>query len=128
MLPCKLLAGYGRRLDFAQRMPYVLGIDAALTIPLLLEGEDHQHLLEIATHQAHAARAPRPKLRGYVVENGNAAAVQFARDLEVKRGRVDQDGSLRLALIHRANQLAELAIYLGQARQDLGDADHGQFL
>src|ERR1044071_10316796 len=98
MLRCKCFARYLWRRRVGQRMADIADFDAVARIEFLLERDDHDHLANIFFDLLYAAGAPGPYLRADKIEDGNAQAMQLARQAQVEVREVDQDGSVRLAV------------------------------
>src|SRR5579859_7495194 len=107
MLRGKLFARYLWRRRIGQRMSNIADFDAVLAVELLLEREDHDHLADIFLDLLDAAGTPGPYLRADEVENGNAQAVQLARQTQVEVREIEQDGGVRLAPSGFGNQMLE---------------------
>src|SRR5271157_743813 len=106
-------------------MPYELRFDAALTIKLLLEREDHQHPADVLTHAFNASLLPGPELRTDVVNDGNAALVKFAGEPQIEIWEVDEHRRIGPAPLRLAHHLAKAAIDGWNVLDDLDDADFG---
>ena len=79
-------------MSWSQRMADKLGLHAAFAIERLLEGEDHQHPVDVLPDQLDAVLLPGPQLRADEVEDRNAQPVQLFGQPEVNLGKIDEYG------------------------------------
>src|SRR5271165_4662026 len=107
-------------------MAYEGGIDSAVAVELLFEGEDHERFVDVVAEQADASLAPRPELRGYVVDGGDAALFHLAGYAPVEGRRIDDDGEVGLAVVGFGNEMFVQAVDFREVAEDFGDADYGQ--
>lgn len=72
------------------------GGDAVGAEERLLEGEDHEQVVDDAAHEGKAILAPRPDLGGDQVDDGNPTLFQLFGDTKVEVGAVGEDGQAGL--------------------------------
>src|SRR5579862_7349808 len=101
-------------------------VHPAIAIELLLEGKNHQSLVDVVTDQPHATLPPRPELRGDIVDRRDAAPLHLPRDAPVERRGIDDDSQIRLALVGFRDQSSIEPENLWQMTEDLRDADDSQ--
>ena len=92
---------------------------ARLPVERLLEREDHQHPGDRLPDGAHASPPPGPDLRRDVVDDGNAAAAQLARQAQVEVGVVDEHGDVGRAASTSASTCRKMRAQAAQVRDDL---------
>src|ERR687884_584735 len=93
-----------------QRMAHILNFrNTALSVPVLFEGQDRKQEIDVSLNVAHAVRAPGPELRAYVINDGNATAVQPARQPQIEIRPIDENRGYRLAAFSGTFQIAERA-------------------
>ena len=86
-----------------QRMANVLDIsDAARGIPIFFKGQDRKQQIDIARNVPGAIRAPGPKLRAYIINDPNTAAMKPARQTQIEIRPINQNRCVGLALIYRS--------------------------
>src|SRR5579871_1275240 len=90
-----------------------------------LEGEDTQAAFEPAADQVHAAGAPGPELRADEIDVSNAKALQSARKMQVKTGKVREDGERGLTPAGLTEQTTPGAVQGGHFLHDFEQADEG---
>ena len=73
-------------------MAHKLSLNALLAIERLLEGKDHQHLVDVLPHQFDAVLLPGPQLRADEVDHRNAQPVQLPGQPEVNLGKINEHG------------------------------------
>ncbi len=98
------------------------GFHAALAIERLLEGEDHEHAVDVALDELDAVFLPGPELRADEEEDRDAEAMELFGELEVDVGEVDEDGERGAALADGVLETAKFVIDAGQVADDFGDA------
>ena len=77
---------------FGEGVADELGVDAAVAVEGLFEGEDDEHFADALLHPAEAAALPGPELRGDEPDDGDAGGVEVSGEAEVDVGEVDEDG------------------------------------
>ncbi len=117
-----------RRGRVGQRVPDIADIDSVLLIEILLERKDHNHLADVLPDLLDPSGTPGPHLRADKIKNGNAKAVQLARQPQVEVRKINEDGRVRLALSGFYHQMVETAADARQMRQDLYQSHHGDFI
>src|SRR5260221_11554428 len=90
-----------------QRMPHIRHRHAMLAIELLLEGKDHQHVIDDPGDLLYPAAAPRPDLRGNVIEDAHAELMAPAGHTQVELRIVDEDDGIRAVSLDSCDQLDE---------------------
>src|SRR5258707_9673859 len=98
-------------------------IHAVNAIEVLLEGKDHQRLIDVLAEQLHASLPPRPELRADVVHHCDAALAHLAGYTPIEGRRVDDDSELRMFGISGADQFSEEPVNFREMTEDLGNAD-----
>ncbi len=78
----------------ASGWPTNFGVDVAVAVEGLFEGEDDHHAVDALLHPAQAAALPGPELRADEVDDRDAEALQLAGEAEVDVGEVDEDGDV----------------------------------
>src|SRR5579883_3000310 len=61
------------------------------------EREDDEHFVNERLHLFYAGGVPCPHLRRYIVDDGNAMCLRYARQLQVESGVINKDKDVRLA-------------------------------
>ena len=97
-----LLAGGLDGREFGERVADEGGVDAALAVEGLLEGEDNEHAVDSGLHPAEAAALPGPELRADEPDDRNSCAVEVFGEAEVDVREVDQDCHVRAGLLYGA--------------------------
>src|SRR5258707_915616 len=103
-----------------------LGIDAAIAIELLFEGENHECLIDVLAKQSHPTLSPGPELRADVIDDGNSTLFHLPRHAPVECGRVDDDGQVGLAAVRLFYQTVKQPPDFGKVPEDFSDADDGK--
>lgn len=99
-----------------------LGVDTALAVEGLLEGEDDEHLRDALLDPAEAAPLPGPELWRNEPDDGNACAVKVASKAEVDVWEVNQHGDGGELAADGADETAVAGIDVGNVAKDLRDA------
>ena len=116
----------GRAWQIGQGMADEGRIDAAFAKEMLFEGKDHERFGDVFAEQADPSLAPRPELRGDVIDRGDAALFHLAGDPPVEGGSIDDDGEIGFALAGLGDQSAEESPDSGEVGEDFGDANDGE--
>src|SRR5881227_1766057 len=86
-----------------QRVANVLDIsDAARCIPVFFKGQDRKQQIDITLDVPRPIRTPGPKLRAYIINDPNAAAMKPARQTQIEIRPINQNRCVELALIYRS--------------------------
>jgi len=110
-----------------QRVADPVGSDSRLAVEIRLEGEKAEAAHEAAAHQIHTPGPPGPELRADEIDVLHAAAMQGARQAEMKAGEVGEDGQRRTAADGFGAQAAHGAAQRGNFARDLENAGHAHF-
>src|SRR5262249_33641135 len=105
-------------------MSYILCLYSPLAIVAFLEGEYHQHAVNVSPHPANAPLLPRPKLRRDEVNNRHALAMQLFGQPEIKIRKINQHCDVWPALACHGNHAEELAIDSRNVLDHLSDPYH----
>ena len=124
----KVRAGDGGRRQLRQRMADKLGLHALIAVEGLLEGEDHQHAVDVLAHQLDAVLLPGPQLRTDKIEDRNAELMQLLSQAEMNLGKVDEYGDAGPARADGLLEFAKLAPDARQVADDFGEAHDGHLL
>ena len=116
----------GRPREIDQRMTHEGDGDSRLAVERLLEGEDHDHVRDALADRLHPPAAPGPDLRGDVVDDGDAAPLQLAREPEVEVGVVHEDRGGGRVAVHLREHRAEHPSQAPQVTEHLEQAHHRQ--
>ena len=101
------------------------GLDLAVAVEGLFEGEDDEHLRDALLDPAEALPFPGPELGGDEPDDGDVAVGEVAGDAEVDVGEIDEDGGGGWFSFDGADEFAVLAVDEGGVPEDLGDAHVG---
>lgn len=69
-----------------------LRVDALIAEVLFLEGKNAREAINVVADFVDAMRAPCPELRGDEVERGYTGCLRAGDEVQMQRGRVDDDG------------------------------------
>lgn len=111
-------------LGVQERVADELGVYTSFAIEVLLEREDDEHLRDSLLDPAKASTLPRPQLRRYEPDDGDAGAAKMAGEAEVDVWKVDEDGDRRALPADGADQPAIAGIDVRDVAQDLCDTHH----
>jgi hypothetical protein len=98
-----------------------LGVDTALAVEGLLEGEDDEHLGDALLDPAKPAALPGPELRRDKPNDGDAGAIKVTGEAEVHVREVDEDGDGGALATDGAGEAAVAGIDVWDVAEDLGD-------
>ena len=73
------------------RMPNVVDFDSVLLVPVPLEWQRAEDVVDKLLDSLNPPRSPRPQLWRQVIEDGDAGGFGFAGDPPVEAGEVDED-------------------------------------
>ncbi len=118
-------AGDGGQGEFGEGMADKGGVDVAVAVEGLLEGEDDEHFGDALLDPAKTASLPGPKLGGDEPDDGYLELLEVLGEAEVDVGEVDEDGGGGWVLVDGADELAVLAVDEGGVADHLGDAHVG---
>ena len=102
-----------------------LGVDAALAVEGLFEGEDDQHLGDPLLDPAKAPALPGPELRRDEPDDRDAGAVKVVREAEVHIREVDEHSDRGTVSADGADETAVTGIDVRDVAEDFGDAHDG---
>src|ERR1019366_4968970 len=121
----KLFAADGGLRQIRQRMADEFSLNAVLAVEGLFKGEDDQHLVDVFLHQLDALFLPRPELRAYEKDDGNAEPMELLSQPEMDVWEVDENGHAGTPSANGCFEPAKFAIDARQVANDLGDAHDG---
>ena len=116
----------GRAIE--QRMPDERGVDPVLAEERLLERQDHRGLGDDPRQLAEPVRAPRPDLRGDVVQHRDALGAGGRGEFHVEAGIVDADEQAPPSRSAAGSELPEQRVVPGNVPHDLHEPHHGRRL
>ncbi len=108
-----------------QRVPDIRHRHAVLAVERLLEGEDHQHVVDDFGDLLHPAAAPGPHLRGDVIQHLHAELVTARCHAQVELRIVDEHHRVRPFLLDARDQLVEHAAEEAEMPQDVEQPHDG---
>src|SRR6476660_5386479 len=112
-----------------QRVAHVLDIsDAACGIPIFFKGQDREQQIDIALDAPCAIRTPGPKLRAYIIDDPNAAAMEPSRQTQIEIRPINQNRCVGLALIYRSLQFTERAPEFRQCASNFPQSKNRQLI
>ena len=88
-------------------MPHIRHADVVLPVEILFEGEDDDHVIDIAGDLVHAPAMPRPHLRRDEIDDFEPDLSGAPRHPEVESGIVDQQNRVGPFLFDRGDEVAE---------------------
>ena len=109
-------------------MPDKFRLDSALSVELLLEGEDDQHLAHVLAYQLDTRLPPRPQLWADVINHRDAALVQFAGQPKVEVGEVDQHSRVWSSALGFVDNFVKEPEDSRQVLDHLDQSDHGNLI
>src|ERR1041385_8919943 len=86
-----------------QRVATILDVGyPARGVPVPFKGQDRKQQINVALDAAGAIRTPGPKLRAYVIDDPNAAAMKPSGQTQIEIRPINQDRCVGLARIYRS--------------------------
>ena len=80
-----------------QRVTHIFDVgDAARGIPIFFKGQNREQQIDVVLDAPGAIRTPGPKLRAYIIDDRNAAAMEPSRQTQIEMPL--QEGSAQLQL------------------------------
>ena len=101
------------------------GVDVAVAVESLFEGEDDEHFGDALLHPAETRTLPGPELRADEPDDGDAEFVEVFGEAEVDVGEVDENGDAGFFAADAGNELAVLGEDVRRVTEDFGDAHVG---
>src|SRR5205814_4950458 len=112
-----------------ERVANVLDVgDPARGIPVLFKGQDRKQQIDIALDVPGAIRTPGPKLRAYIIDDPNAAAMKPARQTQIEIRPINQNRCVGLALIYHALEFTKRAPEFRQRASNFPQAENRQLI
>src|SRR6266481_1461488 len=109
-------------------MSNIRDFNSVLAVKLLLERKDHDHLANVFFDLLYPSSPPRPYLRTDKVEDRNSKLMKFARQTKIEFGKINENGSVRPALLRFGNELVEPSKDSRQMRDHFRQPNDRDFL
>src|SRR4051812_20775074 len=82
-------------------------LQSRIAIDLLLERENHQHLVHELFQLVYTRCMPRPYLGTHIIDDANAALLCLLCESDIEAGIVDKQQNIGFALVHQRSHLAK---------------------
>ncbi len=105
-------------------MPDELGLNAAIPVEGLLEGEDDQHAIHALLHPTQAVPLPGPELGADEPDNGHTCETEVPRESEIHIGKVDENGHVGSLLPNGSHQSPIALVDPRNVNENLSDPHH----
>src|SRR2546423_8995616 len=110
-----------------QRVANVLDIsDVARGVPIFFKGQDRKQQIDIARDVPRAIRTPGPKLRAYIIDYPNAAALKQSRHTQIEIRPIYENRRVGLTLVYRSFEFAKRAPEFRQGATNLPQSENRQ--
>ena len=99
-------------------------LEAVLSYWSVLEGEDHEHTIDLRLHRLHPSGTPRPQLRADVVDDRDAEPAHRGHEPEIEVGKIDRDEDVRSPRPRFVGEAPEHRVRARQDAERLGETGH----